>query len=77
MKVTFINEHIDHRFIRVVQVPAMSPTLATVYLDEYLGKPFERLASRDEDRHFSEPCHIAPRLVELATPSAGSKELIR
>ena len=77
MKVALINEHIDHGFVRVVEIPAMRPAFATVYLDEYLGKPFECLASRDKDRNLGKPCHIAPRLVELATPTRGSEELIR
>ena len=77
MKVTLVHQHIDHRFIRVVEIPAMSPALATVYLDEYLGKPFECLASRDEDGHFSEPCHVAAGFIKLATPTRGSEELIR
>ena len=77
MQVTFVHEHIDHRFVRVVQVPAMSPALATVYLDVDLCKAFECLASRDEDRHFSEPSHVAAGFIKLATPAAGSEELVR
>ena len=76
MKVTFVNEHIDHRFVRVVEIPAMSPALATVYLDEYLGKPFERLASWYENRHLGKPCHVAAGFIKLATATRGSKELI-
>jgi len=33
MKVTLVHEHIDHRFVGVVEIPAMSPTFATMYLD--------------------------------------------
>jgi len=51
MKVTFIYQHIDDRFVRVVEIPAMSPTLATMYLNEDLGQPFECFASGDEDRN--------------------------
>ena len=73
MQVTFVNEHIDHRFVRVVEIASMSPTLATVYLDEYLCKAFECLASRDEDRNLGEPCHVAAGFIKLATATRGSK----
>jgi hypothetical protein len=33
MQVTFVYEHIDHRFVGVVEIPAVRPTLATMYLD--------------------------------------------
>ena len=76
MQVTFVNEHIDDRFVRVVEIASMSPTLATVYLDEYLGKPLERLASRDEDRNLGKPCHVALGFIKLATATRGPEELI-
>jgi len=50
MQVTFVNEHIDHRFVGVVQIAPVSPSFATMYLNEDLCEPFESLASRDEDR---------------------------
>jgi hypothetical protein len=77
MKVTLVHQHIDHRFIGVIEIPAVRPTFATMYLDEDLGKPFKRLASRYQDRDLGEPCHIAPRLVEFATPTRGPEELVR
>jgi len=33
MKVTLIHQHIDDRFVGVVEIPAVRPTLATMYLD--------------------------------------------
>ena len=76
MKVTLVHQHIDHCFICVVQVPAMRPTFATMYLDVDLCEAFKCFASRYQDRYLGEPCHIAPRLVELATPAASSEELV-
>jgi len=76
MQVAFIYQHIDHRFVGVVEIASMSPAFTTVYLNEDLCESFECLASRDEDRYLGEPCHIAPRLVKLATPTRGAKELV-
>jgi len=76
MKVTLVHQHIDHRFVGVIEISAVRPTLATMYLDVDLRKSFESLASRYEDRDLGEPCHVAPRLVELATPTRGPKELV-
>jgi len=77
MKVTLVHQHIDDRFVRVIQVASMSPAFATVYLDEDLCKPFECLASRDEDRYLGKPCHVAAGFIKFATPTRGAKELIR
>ena len=76
MQVTLVHEHIDHGFVRVVEISAVRPTLATMNLDVDLGKAFECLASWYEDRNLGKPCHVAAGFVELATPAAGAKELI-
>ena len=76
MQVTLVHQHIDHCFIRVVQVASVRPTLATMNLDIDLCEAFERLASGYEDRNLGEPCHITLGFVELATPTRGAKELI-
>jgi hypothetical protein len=77
MKVTLVDEHIDDRFIRVVEIPSMSPAFATMYLDKYLCKSFKSLASRYQGRDLGEPCHIAAGFIKLATPTRGAKKLVR
>lgn len=76
VKVTLVNQHIDHCFVRVVEIPAMRPTLATMNLNRDLGKSFECLASGYEDRNLGKPCHITLGFVELATATRGAEELI-
>ena len=76
MQVTFVNEHIDDRFVRVVEIASMSPTLATVYLDVDLGEPFECLASGYEDRNLGKPCPVALGFIKLATATRGPEELV-
>ena len=77
MQVTFVNEHIDHRFIRVVEIATMSPALATVNLDVDLCEPFKRFASRYENCNLGKPSHVAAGFIELATATRGPEELIR
>ena len=76
MQVTFVNKHIDHGFVRVVEIASMRPTLATMNLDVDLCEAFERLASGYEDRNLGKPCHVAAGFIKLATATRGAEELI-
>ena len=76
MQVTLVHQHIDHCFIRVVEIPAVRPAFATMNLNRDLGKAFECLASRYEDRNLGKPCHVATGFIKLSTPAASTKELI-
>ena len=76
MQVTLVDQHINHRFVRIVKIPAVRPTFATMYLDRDLSEAIKRLASGYEDRNLGEPCHVTLGFVELATPTRGAKELI-
>jgi len=77
MQVAFIYQHIDHRFVCVVEIASMSPAFTTVYLNEDLCESFKCLASRDEDRNLGKPRHVAAGFIKLATTTRGAKELIR
>lgn len=69
MQVTFVLEHIDDGFVRVVQIPSMRPSFTTMNLDLDLCDSFNGFSPGHDQCHLSEPVHVTAGLVEMSAPA--------
>ena len=67
--VTFIFQHIDDRFIRVIEVASMSPSFASVNLDLDFCDSFKSFSPGHDYCDLSNPVHITSRLIEVSSPA--------